>query len=46
MRINWSGSLFWLQADIALRRLNSGLSLDSALEAMRECYLNKYLYAK
>lgn len=46
MRIYWSGALFWLQTDIELRRLNRGLSLDSALKAMRNCCFNRYLNTK
>jgi hypothetical protein len=37
MRIYWSGALYWLEADIALRQLNNPQSLDSALLKLRRC---------
>jgi len=37
MRVYWSGALYWLKADIALRQLNSGSSLDNALFKLRQC---------
>jgi hypothetical protein len=37
MRIYWSGALYWLEADIALRLLNNEQSLDSALLKLRRC---------
>jgi len=37
MRVYWSGALYWLEADIALRQLNNGQSLDTALLKLRRC---------
>jgi len=37
MRVYWSGALFWLEADVALRQLNKGESLDHALFKLRQC---------
>lgn len=37
MRIYWSGALYWLNADIALRKLNKNVSLDSALLQLHQC---------
>lgn len=37
MRIYWSGALYWLKADVALRQLNNGSSLDNALLKLRQC---------
>ena len=45
MRVYWSGALFWLQADVALRQLNQKTSLDSALLELRQCCFNKSLSA-
>ncbi len=36
MRVHWSGVLYWLSADVALRRLNKG-NLDSALRQLKGC---------
>ena len=49
MRIYWSGALYWLKADIALRTLatNTGkpYSLDLALEQLQACCFDRYLSA-
>jgi hypothetical protein len=49
-RIYWSGALYWLEADIALRTLtNSSVkphSLDSALKELQRCCFNRYLSAE
>jgi len=37
MRIYWSGALFWLKADIALRQRNNSSSLDHALFKLHQC---------
>jgi len=37
MRIYWSGALYWLKADIALRQLNNGSSLDNVLLKLKQC---------
>lgn len=46
MRIYWSGALYWLKADIALRELSSKQSLDNALKQLRDCCFDEYLSAK
>ncbi|GAF71163.1 unnamed protein product, partial [marine sediment metagenome] len=43
MRIYWSGALFWLEADVALRRLNKGMTLDKALLELKKCCHKKSL---
>lgn len=47
MRIYWSGALYWLQADIALRKRakNTGkpYSLDTALKQLQSCCFDTYL---
>ena len=49
MRIYWSGALYWLKADIALRTLatNTGkpYSLDLALAQLQACCFDRYLSA-
>ncbi|MFT5636144.1 MAG: hypothetical protein ACI89T_001601 [Cognaticolwellia sp.] len=49
MRIYWSGALYWLKADIALRALSKNkakpYSLDLALKALQACCFNQYLSA-
>ncbi|MBA6224068.1 hypothetical protein H4J51_06090 [Colwellia sp. MB02u-18] len=49
MRIYWSGALYWLKADIALRALSKNAakpySLDLALKALQACCFNQYLSA-
>jgi len=49
MRIYWSGALYWLKADIALRALakkNAPLySLDLALAQLQACCFDRYLSA-
>ncbi len=49
MRIYWSGALYWLKADIALRTLatNTGkpYSLDLALKQLQACCFDRYLSA-
>lgn len=46
MRIYWSGALYWLKADIALRQLNSSMTLDNALKQLQRCCFDRYLSAK
>ena len=36
MRVHWSGVLYWLNADVALRKQNKG-TLDSVLEKLKAC---------
>jgi predicted metalloprotease with PDZ domain len=47
MRIYWSGALYWLKADVALRELTkntaSPYSLDLALKQLQQCCFNRYL---
>lgn len=47
MRIYWSGALYWLQADIALRKqakiTNKPYSLDIALKQLQSCCFDTYL---
>jgi hypothetical protein len=49
MRIYWSGALYWLKADIALRALSKNAakpySLDLALKALQACCFKQYLSA-
>jgi hypothetical protein len=45
MRVYWSGALYWLRADIALRKLNTGYSLDKALHELHKCCFDRYLSA-
>ncbi len=49
MRIYWSGALYWLKADIALRTLTTNTakpySLDLALEQLQACCFDRYLSA-
>ncbi|MBA6292302.1 hypothetical protein H4J58_01470 [Colwellia sp. MB3u-70] len=49
MRIYWSGALYWLKADIALRALSKDAakpySLDLALKALQACCFNQHLSA-
>jgi hypothetical protein len=45
MRIYWSGALYWLKADIALRGLNIGYSLDKVLHELQKCCFDRYLSA-
>jgi len=45
MRIYWSGALYWLKADINLRKLNADYSLDKALFQLHKCCFNRYLSA-
>jgi hypothetical protein len=45
MRIYWSGALYWLKADIALRGLNIGFSLDKVLHELQKCCFDRYLSA-
>jgi len=42
MRIYWSGALYWLKVDMALRQLNRDISLDSALKQLHSCCFNDY----
>jgi len=47
MRVYWSGALYWLKADIALRTLSKSsdqlYSLDLALKQLQACCFNRYL---
>lgn len=47
MRIYWSGALYWLQADIKLRKraknTNRPYSLDMALKQLQSCCFDTYL---
>ncbi len=47
MRIYWSGALYWLQADIALRKdsknADKPYSLDIALKQLQSCCFDTYL---
>ena len=47
MRIYWSGALYWLKADVALRELSKNssslYSLDLALKQLQQCCFNRYL---
>ena len=45
MRVYWSGALYWLKADIALRKLDNGYSLDKALHELHKCCFDRYLSA-
>ncbi len=49
MRIYWSGALYWLKADIALRTLATNTakpySLDVALAQLQACCFDRYLSA-
>jgi len=46
MRIYWSGALYWFKADVALRKLNTGYSLDKALYQLHKCCFDRYLTTK
>ncbi len=46
MRVYWSGALYWLKADIALRERNTGYSLDKALYELHKCCFDRYLSAE
>jgi len=46
MRVYWSGALYWLKADIALRERNTGYSLDKALYELHQCCFDRYLSAE
>lgn len=43
MRVHWSGVLYWLQIDVALRE--QGRSLDSALKELKDCCQGRQLSA-
>ena len=47
MRIYWSGALYWLKVDIALRTLTKNsttpLSLDLALKQLQACCFSRYI---
>ncbi|WP_085299560.1 M61 family metallopeptidase [Cognaticolwellia mytili] len=47
MRIYWSGALYWLKADVALRESTKNTasphSLDLALKQLQQCCFNRYL---
>jgi hypothetical protein len=43
MRVYWSGALYWLKADMALRELKPGYSLDKALYQLKKCCFDRYL---
>jgi len=46
MRIYWSGALYWLKADMALRKLKPSYSLDKALYQLQKCCFDRYLTAE
>tara|TARA_R110000744_G_scaffold204827_1_gene323626 strand:- start:608 stop:1606 length:999 start_codon:yes stop_codon:yes gene_type:complete len=50
MRIYWSGALYWLKADIALRTLsknsNKSYSLDSVLKQLQACCFHRQLSSR
>ncbi|MFT7559166.1 MAG: hypothetical protein ACI93R_001071 [Flavobacteriales bacterium] len=46
MRIYWSGALYWLEADVALRQHDSKMSVDKALAELRRCCVNHSLSAQ
>lgn len=46
MRIYWSGALYWLELDLALRQLSPAQSLDGALLKLRECCSEQSLTAE
>ncbi len=45
MRVYWSGALYWLRADMALRKLKPNYSLDKALYQLQKCCFDRYLTA-
>jgi len=49
MRVYWSGALYWLKADIALRKLAKNTAkpytLDLALRQLQACCFSRYLSA-
>jgi hypothetical protein len=45
MRVHWSGVLYWLNADIALRIQNKG-TLDNALKQLKDCCESHSMSAK
>ena len=40
MRVYWTGTAYFLEADLALRAVRAGLTLDSVLRDFGECCLN------
>lgn len=46
MRIYWSGALYWLELDLALRQLSPPQSLDNALLKLRNCCAKESLTAQ
>ncbi len=45
MRVHWSGVLYWLSADVELRKQNKG-TLDSALKQLKACCESSSMSAK
>ncbi len=45
MRVHWSGVLYWLSADVQLRKLGKG-TLDDALKLLKDCCEFKSMSAK
>jgi len=45
MRVHWSGVLFWLTADIELRKQGKG-SLDDALKQLKHCCADRSMSAR
>lgn len=45
MRVHWSGVLYWLNADIELRRQKKG-TLDDALKRLKKCCVSDAMIAK
>lgn len=45
MRVHWSGVLYWLKADMALRQQGKG-SLDVALKRLKECCQTRSMSAR
>lgn len=45
MRVHWSGVLYWLTADVELRKLHKN-TLDNALEQLKDCCEERSMSAK
>lgn len=45
MRVHWSGVLYWLTADVELRRQHKG-TLDEALKQLKDCCATHYMSAE
>jgi hypothetical protein len=45
MRVHWSGVLYWLSADVELRKQNKG-TLDNALKLLKDCCESRSMSAE